>query len=168
MENFDAASYTVTYNSAVLQLTNVTDGLISGTDIPVTAWNTGDGTGNAIVVQNVPGTPGINGTGRLAVLHFHVIGTGSDTSAIGLVSGVLGDNLANAITTAWFDDSVEVRMVLPGDANGDGQVTALDITKTEMIILRQTGPTPGADANEDGSVNALDITMIERIIAGLA
>ena len=68
----------------------------------------------------------------------------------------------------WFGDSVEVRTVLPGDANGDGQVSALDITMTELIILGLAGPTPGADANEDGAVNALDLTMIERIIAGLA
>ena len=27
--------------------------------------------------------------------------------------------------------------------------------------------TPGADANQDGAVNALDITKIEMIIAGL-
>ena len=87
---------------------------------------------------------------------------------IGLLDGVLGDNLANAIDAAWFSDSVEVRIVLPGDANGDGQVSALDITMTELIILGLAETTPGADANEDGAVNALDITMIERIIAGLA
>ena len=168
VENFDAANYTVTYDSAVLRLTNVTGGQINGTDIPVTAWSTGDGTGNAIVVQNVPSTPGIDGTGRLAVLHFRVIGTGSDTSDIGLIDGVLGDNVANPIDAAWFGDSVEARAVLPGDANGDGQVSALDITKTEMIILGQADATPGADANEDGTVNALDITMVERFIAGLA
>ncbi len=168
VENFDAANYTVTYDPLVLQLTNVTDGRINGTDIPVDAWSTGDGSGNAVVVQNVPGVPGISGSGWLAVLHFQVIGTGSDTSDLGLVDGVLGDNLANAISVAWFGDSVEVRTVLPGDANGDGQVSALDITMTELIILGLADPTPGADANEDGAVNALDLTMIERIIAGLA
>ena len=51
--------------------------------------------------------------------------------------------------------SVEVRIVLPGDANGDGQVSALDITMTELIILGLAETTPGADANEDGAVNAL-------------
>ena len=102
IENFDAANYTVTYDPLVLQLTNVTGGRINGTDIPLAAWNTGDGNGNAIVVQNVPGTPGISGTGWLAVLHFRVVGTGSDTSNIGLLDGVLGDNLANAIDAAWF------------------------------------------------------------------
>ena len=55
----------------------------------------------------------------------------------------------------------------PGDANGDGQVNALDITKVERIIAALDAVTPGADANQDRKINALDITKVERIIAGL-
>jgi len=61
--------------------------------------------------------------------------------------------------------TVEASGVIPGDANGDGSVNALDITKVERIIAGLDAETPGADANEDGSVNALDITMVEIIIA---
>jgi hypothetical protein len=168
VDGFDAANYTVQYNESVLQLTNVTAGRLNGADIPVDVWDTGDGTGSAVVVQNVPGTPGVSGSGFLAVLHFHVIGTGNDTSSINLVSGVLGDKEARAIQSQWFGDSVKVVTVLPGDANGDERVDALDITRTEMIIVGVASATPGADANGDGAVNALDITMIERIIARLA
>ncbi|GAI77427.1 unnamed protein product, partial [marine sediment metagenome] len=60
-----------------------------------------------------------------------------------------------------------VSTVTPGDANGDGSVNALDITKVERIIAGLDTETAGADANQDGSVNALDITKVERIIAGL-
>ncbi|MFC2019341.1 dockerin type I domain-containing protein [Chloroflexota bacterium] len=55
----------------------------------------------------------------------------------------------------------------PGDANGDGKLDALDITKVERIVAGLDTETPGADANQDGSYNALDITKVERIIAGL-
>jgi hypothetical protein len=55
--------------------------------------------------------------------------------------------------------------VIPGDANEDGVVNALDITKVERIIAGLDAETAGADANEDGEVNALDITMVEIIIA---
>lgn len=54
-----------------------------------------------------------------------------------------------------------------GDANGDGQVNAQDITKVERIIVHLDTPTPGADANLDGNINALDITKVERLIIGL-
>jgi len=57
--------------------------------------------------------------------------------------------------------------VAPGDANGDGVVNSLDITKVERIIVGLDAETPGADANQDGVVNSLDITKVERIIVGL-
>ncbi len=55
----------------------------------------------------------------------------------------------------------------PGDANGDGSINALDITKVERIIAGLDQETAGADANGDDDVNALDITKVERKIAGL-
>ena len=61
----------------------------------------------------------------------------------------------------------KVFLLLPGDANGDGKVNALDITKVERIIAKFDPLTCGADANRDGKINALDITKVERIIAKL-
>jgi beta-lactamase superfamily II metal-dependent hydrolase len=63
------------------------------------------------------------------------------------------------------DQVVHVR--LQGDANGDGQVDALDVTKVERIIAGLDTETTGADANQDARINAVDITKVERIIAGL-
>jgi hypothetical protein len=56
---------------------------------------------------------------------------------------------------------------IPGDANEDGVVDILDVTKTERIIVGLDAETLGADANEDGVVDILDVTKIERIIVGL-
>jgi len=53
---------------------------------------------------------------------------------------------------------------LAGDANGDGNINVLDMTKVARIILLLDSQTPGADANEDGSINVLDMTKIARII----
>jgi hypothetical protein len=63
--------------------------------------------------------------------------------------------------------TTQVQTEVPGDANGDGAVNALDITKVERIIVGLDTQTGGADANQDGMVNALDITKVERIIVGL-
>ncbi|MFC2031945.1 dockerin type I repeat-containing protein [Chloroflexota bacterium] len=54
-----------------------------------------------------------------------------------------------------------------GDANDDGVINAIDITKVERIIAGLDTETGEADANQDGNVNTLDITKVERIIAGL-
>ena len=56
---------------------------------------------------------------------------------------------------------------LPGDATGNGEIDAMDITKVERIIAGLDAQTPGADANQDGKMNACDITKVERIVAGL-
>jgi len=71
------------------------------------------------------------------------------------------------ITGSSAGVTTQVDTALPGDANGDGNVNALDITKVERIIAGLDAETLGADANQDGNVNALDITKAERIIAGL-
>ena len=266
--DFDAVSYDVTFDTLVLRLDDVTAGLISATAIPVDLYNEVEA-GTWRVVQNVPGTEGVTGSGYLTVLHFHVIGADGDSSAISLSNGVLSNNLAEAITATWaggsvaitditapvvtitpftpdptenttptltgtatdesnistveykvddgswtaatasdgaFDspsegytfttaalseaehtvyvratdsagnttaevdyasDSFTVQTVAPGDANGDGSVNVLDITRVERAITALDPETPGSDANQDGVLNVLDITRIERMIAGL-
>jgi hypothetical protein len=78
------------------------------------------------------------------------------------------DSATNTTAEAdYASDSFTVQTVIPGDANSDGVVNALDITKVERVIIELDIETPGADANQDGVVNALDITRIERMIVGL-
>jgi len=163
---FDACNYDVSFDASVLRLDDITSGLIDSTTIPVDMYNEVS-PGTYRVVQNVSGLSGVSGSGYLAVLHFHVIGSGGDSSSISLSDGMLADNLAEEIEATWVGDSVDITSVVPGDANGDGNVNALDITKVERIISGLDAETPGADANQDGNVNALDITKIEIIIAGL-
>jgi len=164
--NFDACNYDVSFDASVLRLDNVTSGLIDSTPIPVDVANEVS-PGTWTVVQNVSGLAGVSGSGYLAVLHFHVVGSGGDTSPISLANGMLANNLAEEIAATWVGDSVNITSLLPGDANGDGNINAIDITKVERIIAGLDAATPGADANQDGNINALDITKIELIIAGL-
>ena len=68
--------------------------------------------------------------------------------------------------------------VLIGDANGDGAVTAVDLTTTFAILLGQIAPLPrqvfAADVysfNPDGSygdgkLDALDITVLRAVLLG--
>ena len=51
-----------------------------------------------------------------------------------------------------------------GDANGNGDVNILDMTKVARIILQLDAETIGADADLDGVVNVLDLTKVVRII----
>jgi hypothetical protein len=163
--DFDGCYYDVTFDATVLRLDDVTTGLIGSTTIPVeTYWEVSPGTWR--VVQSIPGATGVNGSGYLSVLHFRVVGSLGDSSDISL-SGSLYDTMAEEIMATWTGDTIVVSPALPGDANGDGIINALDITTIERIIVRLDTPTAGADANQDGTINALDITATERTLAGL-
>jgi len=164
--DFDSCNYDVSFDASVLRLDNVTSGLIGSTTILVDIYNE-ISSGTYRIVQNVPGLAGVSGSGYLAVLRFHVIGSEGDSSTISLSNGMLSNNQADEIPATWVGDSVRVTWVLPGDANGDSVIDALDITKVERIIAGVDARTPGSDANQDGNINALDITKTERIIAGL-
>jgi len=106
--DFDACQYDVTFDPLILRLDNVSSGLIGSTTIPVDIYNELSA-GTFRVIQNVPGLTGATGSGYLAVLHFHVIGSGGEISAISLSNGVLSDVTASQIPAVWSGDSVTVQ-----------------------------------------------------------
>jgi hypothetical protein len=110
--NFDACQYDVSFDASVLRLDNVTSGLIGSTAIPVDIYNE-ISSGTYRVVQNVSGLSGVTGSGYLAVLHFHVVGSAGDISAINLSNGVLSDITASQIMATWVGDSVTVADTTP-------------------------------------------------------
>ncbi|MFC1945087.1 putative Ig domain-containing protein [Chloroflexota bacterium] len=111
--DFDAGQFDVSFDSTVLQfdlVTPATDGMIGVDTIPVTQcqqYPPGN-TETYRIIVNVPGISGVTGSGYLAELHFHVIGSSGQGSVISLSNGFLNNNLAQEITTTWIDDSVTV------------------------------------------------------------
>jgi hypothetical protein len=104
---FDGCYYDFTFDTSVLRLDDVTSGLIGSITIPVDLyWEISPGTWR--VVQSLPGAIGVTGSGYLAVLHFHVIGSEGDSSDISLSDGNLYDTLAEEIPATWARDSVDV------------------------------------------------------------
>jgi len=70
---------------------------------------------------------------------------------------VVGDNLViiNSVT----------RLTLAGDANGDGQVTGLDLIEVQQNFGHSLGSDPGqlaGDANGDGQVTGLDLIEVQQ------
>ncbi|MFA4837302.1 MAG: cohesin domain-containing protein, partial [Dehalococcoidia bacterium] len=157
--DLNSVQYDIGFDTSVLRLDSIDAGQIAATSIPV-ASNEISG-GHYRVVQSL-GLSSVSGSGSLAVLHFHSIGAIGTSSAIDISNGLLS-GMSGGIPATWVDDTVQVS-VIPGDANGDGAVNVLDMTKVAREILQLDQLTPGADANLDGLVNVLDMTKIARII----
>jgi len=103
----DAGQFDVSFNESLVQLDNVAAGLIGTTQIPIDLWNK-TGTGTYRIIVNVPGVPGVNGSGNLAVLQFHAMSSAIGSSAMNLSNGFLNNNLGTEITATWTGDSVSV------------------------------------------------------------
>ena len=108
VSDFDACQFDVTYDPGVIEVTDVTAGNIGGTTIPIAMWGLVE-QGRIRIIGNVPGVPGVSGSGYLAEIHLHVIGSPGSTSAIDFSNGLLGDKYANPITeVTWVGASVYV------------------------------------------------------------
>ncbi len=146
--DFDACDYIVTFDSSVLELTGVTAGAIGETAIPIAATHEFEA-GRIKVVGNVPGTPGVSGSGYLAELHFTVIGLDGTSSTIDLVDGCLSNNTAAEIATTWTGNSVHVSgTASPSLKVGELSVTPAQIKPGEEVTITvsvaNTGGTEGS------------------------
>jgi antitoxin (DNA-binding transcriptional repressor) of toxin-antitoxin stability system len=154
--DFDACNYDVSYDSSVLRLDSVASGQIDSTTIPVDVYNEiGDGTYR--VIQNVPGLAGVSGTGYLAVVHFHVLGTEGDSSDITLSNGMIASNLAEEITATWVGGSVEVT-VTPVEVTIDATEAAPNSDFTVNVNIGEVTDFDAAsyDVSFDSAVLRLD------------
>jgi len=126
--DFDACNYDVAFDPLVLQLDDVTAGLIGSTTIPVDMYNELS-PGTYRIIQNVPGLGGANGSGYLAELHFHVIGAAGDNSLVGPSNGVISDITAVEIEANWVEGAVVVEAsqaaIPPVAANQPPEATEL-------------------------------------------
>ena len=158
--NFDAANYDITYDPAVLEVTDVSNGLVGGAIIPVDMWGV-IAPGTTRVINNVSGLSGVSGTGFLAVIHFHVIGSAGNTSWINLLNGVLGGNGANQIPATWIGrSSVRVSTAAPMPTPTPTPTPKPTPTPTPMPTTTPT-PTPTPTPTATFGLNSGDNTYQE-------
>ncbi|MFP3897533.1 MAG: cohesin domain-containing protein [Anaerolineales bacterium] len=137
--DLDVCQFDVGYDVDVLEAIDVTAGDVGGTAIPIDMWGE-VAQGKMRVLGNVPGVPGVDGAGYLAEIHFHVIGSQGDTTAIELSNGLLGDKYAEAIApVVWKDGAVRVADSASSSSEG-----------TSLLGLAKT-PAASPAASEKGA-----------------
>lgn len=98
----NAVQYDISFNPSVLELADITSGQVGSTEMTVMCNEVSAGTYR--VVQSL-GFSTVDGSGHLAVLHFHALQAGESEAS--LSSGVLA-GMEGEIGAAWTGDSVVV------------------------------------------------------------
>jgi hypothetical protein len=104
--NMNGGQFDLTFDSSVVNVTDVTAGDIGGTAIPIVDMRFMDDT--IRVLFKLSGADGVSGTGSLASVSFEVTGASGDTSNLSISDGLLADTAADEIPAIWIDCTVVV------------------------------------------------------------
>ncbi len=99
----NAAQYDITIDTGVLRLDDVTDGLIDSTDFDVFGYS--EISPGTYRIVNTIGTGSATGSGYMAVLHFHFVGSYGESSNIDITNGLLS-GMSGEISASWTGDTV--------------------------------------------------------------
>ena len=105
--NFNSGQFDLSFDSSVVNVTDVTDGSLDGETIPVDRWEFMDKDTIRVIID-VSGITGINGSGYLAKITFKAVGERGDRSILDISNGLLVDTEAEEILAEWVDDEVIV------------------------------------------------------------
>jgi hypothetical protein len=118
--DLDSGQFDLTFDPAVVNVTNVSSGEIDGTMIPIDSWNFTDA-GTIRVLLNLPAVTGISGDGQIATISFETTGTAGDISVLELSRGSLVDCGSNETPALWF--GCEVVIGVPVTVNAPEVIT---------------------------------------------
>ena len=105
--DFNLGQFDLSFDSSVVNVTDIADGSLDGTTVPVDEWEFVDK--NTIrAILEFPGITGVSGSGHLAKISFDVVGETGDKSILGISEGMLVNTEAEEIPTKWIDDMVAV------------------------------------------------------------
>ncbi len=156
--------FRLNYSSPVLEVLEVQEGtFLSGAGTTSILKNeTNNAAGSVLFSVGLTASPGVNGSGILATLLFHVLANG--TSSFPLSGIVLKDSGGQVLTWTKADGSFSNLSKIPGDINGDGLVDLLDVVEAAIRFGATPADTdkwnPDADLNQDNIINVFDLILI--------
>ena len=105
--DINSGQFDLTFDSSVVNVTDVTAGDIGGTAIPIVDTRFMDAD-TIRVLFKLSGADGVSGTGSLASVSFEVTGASGDTSHLNISDGTLADTAADEIPAIWIGCEVVV------------------------------------------------------------
>ena len=106
VEDMNSAQLDISFDPNVLDVDDVSDGLIDGETIPIDSWEFIDRDTIRVLID-MEGIEGVSGSGYLAKISFVVVGERGDVSDLD-IEGLLVNTEAEEIPAEWIDDRVAV------------------------------------------------------------
>jgi metal-dependent HD superfamily phosphatase/phosphodiesterase len=105
--DFNSGQFDLSFNSSVVNVTEVKAGEIDGVAVPIFMWHFFDADTVRVLVS-MPMDVGANGSGSLAEIEFEVKGNSGEKSALNISNEMLVDTKAKKIDAEWYGDEVTV------------------------------------------------------------
>jgi hypothetical protein len=105
--DFNLGQFDLSFDSSVVNVTDIADGSLDGTTVPVDEWEFVD-KNTVRAILEVSGITGVSGSGNLAKISFEVVGETGDKSILGISEGMLVNTEAEEIPAKWINDMVAV------------------------------------------------------------
>ena len=105
--DLNAAQFDLSFNSSVMNVTDVRGGEIDGKEVPLYNWDFTD-SDTIRVISKLSGVEGANGSGYLAEIEFEVKGKSGENSTLDIFGGTLSNVSAKEIIADWYDTEVTV------------------------------------------------------------
>jgi len=107
--DLDSGQFDLSFASSVVNVSDVHDGDINGTTVPISDWCFVDAD-TIRVLFDLPDVDMVSGSGSLATVNFEIIGSVGDTSVLDISNGELFDldTYGEGIPAIWNDCDVTV------------------------------------------------------------
>jgi hypothetical protein len=153
--DLDNGQFDLSFDPDVVDVSDVYDGEIDGTTMPIGMWNLAE-EGRICVVFNMAGVDAVSGSGCVAKIIFEVVGSDGDTSALEISDGELCGSISHDSQIYRNSETKELNADWSGDEVTVGDSGTVETGKTASTPVQTATPrsTSSSLDSDAGSVTA--------------
>ena len=120
VEDLNSGGFDISFNSSMVNVTDVKPGKISGTELPLAGWEFKESNKVRVLFKLPSAKNGVSGSGTLATISFAVIGEDGDSSVLDIGEDAntgLTNTDSDELPVNWIDATVTINSEAPPPPN---------------------------------------------------